>query len=405
MAASPRAARSIAALSVILAAGFLPASACFATALVIENDGRSSSVPVIERSGEEYVVLGSRLARALGGSLTVETSMPFASVGANGRRARVAPQSGLFVMDGDAVGWLPDAAGIVDGAMALSPRSLGSLLGALGVSFRWVTVGRHLAMVDPGATASCAWPALLAPLAPLATVRPVVAQQPLPPESAGRPLHIVLDAGHGGEDCGALGRTGICEKELTLDLVRRIARLLTDRGVKVTLTRDSDVYLSLERRVRMTEKAGADVFMSIHVNAARNRAARGIETYVYGQMATSDAHADVVRRENAESNYLEITLGDMMQRQHHDASILFAGSIEEELVARLNVVGRARKRIFEVPFYVLARASRPAVLIEVGFISNSEEERRLRTSAYRARLAETITAGVLAARSRLGASR
>lgn len=354
----------------------------FAATLAVESEGRSAAIPVVERNGEELVALGGDLARALGGTFTVETNMPLVLVGANGRRVRLSPRSGLYVLDTDAVGWLPDMTGIVDGAVALSPRSLGSLLSVLGVSFRWIEPGRRMAIAD--AVAVVAEPA---------------------PEPADRPLHVVLDPGHGGEDCGARGRSGICEKELTLDLVRRIARLLTERGVKVTMTRDSDEYLSLERRVRITEKTGADLFMSIHVNAARSRGAHGIETYVYGQMATSDAHADVVRRENAESNYLEITLSDMKQRQHHDASVLFAGSVEDELVKRLNVVGRARKRIFEVPFYVLARASVPAVLIEVGFISNTDEERRLRTSAYRSRLAETITAGILAARSRLGTGR
>jgi len=191
----------------------------------------------------------------------------------------------------------------------------------------------------------------------------------------------------------------MCEKSVTLDLALRIARQLRSKGIKVTMTRERDTYVSLQKRVHITRAAKADLFVSIHVNSARDRSARGIETYVYGHRALRSAHAATVRRENAEAPYLEIILSDLEQRQYHNASVRVAGAIEESMVRRLNLIGRAEKRVFEAPFYVLAQAQRPAVLVEVGFISNSREEKKLRSTRYRQQLAESITAGLLAART------
>jgi N-acetylmuramoyl-L-alanine amidase len=205
----------------------------------------------------------------------------------------------------------------------------------------------------------------------------------------------VLDAGHGGHDGGALGEGGLKEKDVMLDLVLRVARILKDHGARITMTRDNDTFIPLPRRVEIAERAKADLFVSIHVNSSPSRSASGVETYVYGARTTSRRAAAVVRRENAEANYMDIILGDLAQQVHHDASIRVAGSVEKELVRQLSLTGRAHERVMEAPFYVLARSGRPAVLIEVGFISNHREEARLRDPKYRAQLAEVIAAGLL----------
>jgi len=105
--------------------------------------------------------------------------------------------------------------------------------------------------------------------------------------------------------------------------------------------------------------------------------------------------ADLVRRENAEADYVDIIVNDLQQRLHHNASIRVAGSVEDELVSRLSIHGRSGKRVKEAPFYVLARARRPAVLLEIGFISNSAEEARMRDSNWRQRVAESIAGGLV----------
>jgi len=102
----------------------------------------------------------------------------------------------------------------------------------------------------------------------------------------------------------------------------------------------------------------------------------------------------LVRRENAEADYVDIIVNDLQQRLHHESSIRVAGSVEDELVRRLNVQGRGGKRVKEAPFYVLARARRPAVLLEIGFISNSVEEGKMRGIGWRQRVAESVADGL-----------
>jgi N-acetylmuramoyl-L-alanine amidase len=211
---------------------------------------------------------------------------------------------------------------------------------------------------------------------------------------------VGVDAGQGGHDCGARSPFGLCEKTVTLDLAKRVAALLRKQGAKVTMTRENDRYVSLKERVEIARRAKADLFVSLHVNASRNRRAHGVETYVYGARASGRRAQESVRRENAEANYMEIILSDLEQQAHHESSIRVAGVVEDEMVRRLRLVGRAGQKVFEAPFYVLARAGRPAVLVEVGFITNQEEERRLRSPAYRARLADSIVAGLAAAAGR-----
>jgi N-acetylmuramoyl-L-alanine amidase len=147
--------------------------------------------------------------------------------------------------------------------------------------------------------------------------------------------------------------------------------------------------------VHIAARVKADMFVSVHANSSPSEEARGVETYVYGQRNTSGHINDVVRRENADSNYLDIMLNDLAQLQFHDRSVEMAGSVERQLVQQLGVTGRAHRKIMQAPFYVLARAERPAILVEVGFISNPREERLLGSPDWRRQIAESIAAGLI----------
>ena len=333
------------------------------------------------QDGESRIRLGKQVRNALEGLIRITPKFPFTVLSSEGLDLRMG--CGLnraWLSDGRAV-WLPDPPRMEEGIPALTPRSFRAALAMLGVHSSWAENGSHL-VVDEGKA-------------------PEVVQTPLPvklrPIPASRPAtlsHIVLDPGHGGEDCGAQGRHGLCEKVVTLDLALRVRKLLEAKGMRITMTREDDRKLTLEQRVEVAQQAGADLFVSFHINSSPNRSARGVETYVYGQSVSNRTVADLVKRENAEADYVDIIVNDLQQRLHHDSSIRVAGSVEDELVSKLNVQGRSGKRVKEAPFYVLARARRPAVLLEVGFISNLEEEAKMRGSNWRQRVAESIADGL-----------
>lgn len=372
---------ALAAAGAVLPAGFLPAAV-----LRIEAAGRATEVRVVEKDGEEWVGVAAALRASLGGRVEIEAKLPSVNVAADGRRLMMAAglrQIRLGIAPEERIAWLADPLRVIEGLPSLSPRSLPVVLSGLGVACAWKDPGKRLKVESSFA-------------APAAASVEEAGTAAAPPSRAedGR-FHVVVDAGHGGADCGAQGRGGTCEKEVTLDLALRIERLLRKDGIKVTMTRRDDRYVSLQKRVAITRAETPDLFLSIHLNAARNRSARGVETYVFGHHAGSAEQKRLVQAENADARYLDIILSDLEQRRHHDASVQAAGAVEEEMIKRMRLVGRAGKRIFEAPFYVLARSDCPAVLIEAGFLSNRTEEQQLRSPGYRQRLAEAITAGLL----------
>ncbi len=368
------------------------------------------ALTLVERDGAAWVILDGRLATAAGGDLAVEWKAPWLTLRAGGRTLRTAAGWRAAITTGGVpvLCWLPDPPRAEQGRPALTPPAVAAALTALGRPRRWDRENRRLVAFEPVASpaagpaaAAAAAPVPAAPEAPVELPPSAAEEAPVPaPRAAGRPapragpLVIVVDAGHGGQDCGAQGKSGLCEKTVTLDIARRLGALLRERGAKVVMTRETDTFIPLPERVAITRRANADLFVSVHVNASPNRGARGVETYVYGARAMGRSAEEAVRRENADANYMEIALGDLEQQAHHESSIRVAGSIENSIVAKLRAVGRAKNRVFAAPFYVLARAGRPAVLVEVGFISHREEERKLRDPAYRRKLAESISAGV-----------
>ncbi|MEK7765217.1 MAG: N-acetylmuramoyl-L-alanine amidase, partial [bacterium] len=321
------------------------------------------------------------LAEAVGG-FTLAPRYPRATVSRGARRVAMALGLKAAADERGRIVWLPDAPRLHRGAFVLSPPALAAALAGTGLPAIWNGPGALLQLRGD------------APPAPGVLAGPVPRPVPAPAARNG-PWRVVVDAGHGGHDSGARGRSGLREKDVTLDLAKRVTALLTRRGASVVLTRDDDRYITLQERVDIARREKADFFVSIHVNSSPNPTARGVESFVYGAEARGRRLADLVRFENADANYVGIIVSDLQQHQYHDASIRMAGSIEKAMVQTLETVGRANRRVKEAPFYVLARASQPSVLIEVGFISNPAEERKLRDDGYRARLAATIAGGVL----------
>jgi N-acetylmuramoyl-L-alanine amidase len=219
------------------------------------------------------------------------------------------------------------------------------------------------------------------------------------------PLTIVLDPGHGGHDTGAIGPSGLMEKDVVLDLALRLRRLLQQRlGVRVLMTRTEDVFVSLPERSAFANRVKADFLVSLHVNAANKRGAVGFETFYFTrEPSDNDARAST-QRENLviENNgstgkdlesLLKTTLADMaVTRDMKESS-----NLAERILAALEKILRVENRgVKSGPFYVLATAAMPAVLVESAFITNPREERKLQREEYREQLARALFDGIAA---------
>jgi len=216
---------------------------------------------------------------------------------------------------------------------------------------------------------------------------------------------IVLDAGHGGKDPGTIGRRGTKEKNITLDIVQRLGKLITiNTAVKVIYTRDEDIFVPLWKRTKIANENNGKIFISVHANANRSNRSNGFETYLLRPGKTQDA-IDVAAQENAAIKYEEqhngkyseltpegIILATMAQSTFMKESERLAEQIQIELGKNLSAVNRGVK---QAGFYVLIGASMPNVLIEVGFLSNSNEEKKLRTAVYRQKIADAIYRAII----------
>jgi N-acetylmuramoyl-L-alanine amidase len=214
---------------------------------------------------------------------------------------------------------------------------------------------------------------------------------------------IVIDPGHGGHDPGANGPSGLQEKELTLDIARRVAALLQEGGgVRVLLTRTSDRFVALRERTAFANRERADLFVSIHVNSAPAAGATGTETYFLSSEATDNAARQAAAAENrvvalegsargAPRDMLRSILWDLAQSDFLQQSSRLAEVVQNTLDRALRLPSRGVK---QAPFYVLGGAAMPAVLVEIGFLTNPSEEQRLRDDGYRDRIARAIAAGL-----------
>lgn len=210
---------------------------------------------------------------------------------------------------------------------------------------------------------------------------------------------VVLDPGHGGHDTGTIGPSGLMEKDLALDLALRLGALIEERlGAEVIYTRTEDVFVPLEERTAIANEKGADLFLSIHANSGI-RSAAGAETY-YLNFTTSRSALDVAARENASSEKTIHELQGLLQKialkDKIDESKEFASKVQKALYAAVSKSNRAAKNrgVRKAPFIVLIGASMPSVLTEVSFLSNPREERLLRRSEHRQKIAEALYLGL-----------
>jgi N-acetylmuramoyl-L-alanine amidase len=211
---------------------------------------------------------------------------------------------------------------------------------------------------------------------------------------------VVIDPGHGGHDAGTQGTKGLLEKDLVLDVAKRVGKLIEDRmGSEVIYTRTDDTFIPLEGRTALANEKRADLFLSIHANSSPMTKIAGVETYYLNFTDMKDA-LDVASRENASSQKSIFELRDIIQKiTLHDKaeeSKEFAGRLQTSLYAfsAKNFPNSKNRGVKKAPFIVLIGATMPSVLAEVGFLSNAREESLLKRSDYRQRLAEALFRGV-----------
>jgi N-acetylmuramoyl-L-alanine amidase len=224
--------------------------------------------------------------------------------------------------------------------------------------------------------------------------------------SAPGPLRtLVLDAGHGGHDSGAVGPGGLMEKDLVLDVTRRVANLVEAHmpGIKVLLSRKGDYFVPLRERTSFANRERADLFVSIHANAHREAASEGVETYFLSSEATDNAARQVAAAENSvvqlerpsgrgsRTDAVKAILWDLAQSEFQQESSRLAEVVQDSMTQSLSIPNRGVK---QAGFYVLGGAAMPAVLVEIGFVTNPKEERKLKESKYRDDMARAIFAGI-----------
>jgi len=233
---------------------------------------------------------------------------------------------------------------------------------------------------------------------------------------SGHARKVVIDPGHGGRDSGAVGRAGLKEKEVNLDVSRRVAALLRRRHIRVVMTRNTDVYPTLDERVALANREQPDAFVSIHTNAVeRWKHAKGFLTlYPCAEPKGRDAASGFVRRGVLAARHQPISPGRIgaQGRMSRPATAALHGVlIEECLVRSREMADHIQKALFaqvggaspdrgaredDRGLRLMRNVRAPAVIVEVGFLSDRHEERRLKTSAYRRKLAEGIAQGIVA---------
>ncbi|MHA7631118.1 N-acetylmuramoyl-L-alanine amidase [Corallococcus sp. M7] len=210
---------------------------------------------------------------------------------------------------------------------------------------------------------------------------------------------VVIDAGHGGHDSGAIGKAGTKEKDVALAISKKVADGLREKGLEVVLTRDDDTFIRLEDRAKLANEAHGDLFISVHCNSAATHKLRGIETYTLNTSA--DRYSiRLAARENASSEKgisdLQFILADLATKANTEESSRLANAVQHNLVTGLSGKYDGIKDLGhkEALFYVLLGAKMPAILVETSFLSHSEEEKRLASERYQDEVAKNIVLGV-----------
>jgi N-acetylmuramoyl-L-alanine amidase len=241
-----------------------------------------------------------------------------------------------------------------------------------------------------------ATPALLAKTSPAALPKPSPAISVSPKKPALKATsveyQVVLDAGHGGWDLGTVGKKGLLEKDLVLDIVQRLGKLLeTKLGAQVIYTRQDDSYVALEKRTEIANVAGADLFLSVHANYSDLSTARGVETYyskTYSSIKARTAEDEALLKE------IDWTNVDILAKAPESRKL--AADVQQALCSSLVAMNpELRNRgVKEAQYVVLTGTRMPAVLAEVSFVSSPEEEEHLQSAEYRQRIAQALYRGV-----------
>ena len=217
-----------------------------------------------------------------------------------------------------------------------------------------------------------------------------------PPSQTIRARRIIIDAGHGGTDAGAPGYDRrYVEKEATLDIAKRVANYLKgkDDDLEVLMTRDADYYITLKYRTDFANSHDADLFVSIHCNSNPREGAHGTEIYRYGSKASNRWAAMAAERENGWKRGNKLTMLEELKKEGYEKyNRKLAEIVEESIAERL---GQHFRNIQQAPFYVLAHADMPSILVETAFISNNGEENKLRDPYWRDNMAKAIAEGIL----------
>lgn len=260
-------------------------------------------------------------------------------------------------------------------------------------------------------TTSINWPRLQTPkpekviVASTATPAPGPVFAPAPPRvPEQKRFKVMVDVGHGGHDFGAPGHFGILEKDLCLKIAgfvkMRLERAanLADFPMEVVLSREMDGFIALRDRVKQANRWGADLFVSIHANSSPVARARGFEVYFLSNEASDADASRIARQENLETNSAPLSAGvmsilsDLQTNSHILESSRFAESVYTSLAGMLRPNG---KGVRQAPFTVLHGTQMPALLIEVGYLTNAEEARSLMRTGYQHRIASGVADGVL----------
>jgi N-acetylmuramoyl-L-alanine amidase len=287
---------------------------------------------------------------------------------------------------------LPASVEVVEGGPRVSEGSLRKLLEAMGLS--------QAALQEEKSGEPEAEPTPAKIETSVSKESAPVHPRPHPRSTASRALvlsgvrTIVIDAGHGGFDSGAIGHSRhTFEKDNCLDMAHRLADLLRrfNPRLRIIQTRPRDAFVSLEDRTRIANRAKADLFISIHNNSSEETVSSGTQVFYYDSQSSNKDAAVIARRENANANYLEILLMDLQKSLVRDPSIRLADCVANEVNRTL---GLKKRHLQYAPFYVLAKTKMPAILVETAFISNPHEEKLLHSPDFREQMAEAIFAGV-----------
>ncbi len=210
---------------------------------------------------------------------------------------------------------------------------------------------------------------------------------------------VIIDAGHGGHDTGAIGPTGVREKDVALAVVLKLKDKLEALGLEVVLTRDDDTFVALEQRTRIANKEHGDLFISIHCNAAPSKNLRGVETYTLNT-SSNRYSVRLAARENATTergiNDLQYILADLATKANTGESQRLAESVQRSLIRGLSKEYKGIRDLGtkEALFVVLLGAKMPSILVETSFLSNPEDEQRLASEAYQQALADNVAEAV-----------